>query len=596
MAADLGVDPIIATLLLQRGVRTFEEARRFFHPSLDQLHDPFLMKDMRRAVDRIRQAIAAHQRVLVYGDYDVDGTSAVALVYSFFQPLHDNIDFYIPDRDTEGSGISLKGIDYAHTTGVSLIIALDCGIKAHDSIAHARQLGIDVIVGDHHLPGESLPPAYAILDPKQSDCHYPYKELSGCGIGFKIVEAYVEDEVGVRLSYPPAENDSQGRIYYEQLQRLLMKYLDLVAVSIASDIVPMTGENRVLAALGLKVINHRPRPGIEAILHYSHVDPRTIEDEPTDDTHPKGYFERELTVSDLVFMVGPRINAAGRIHSAFDSVRLLLAHDLSQAMILGEEIDRYNRERKGLDALATEEAQRTIRTNADMKKRSSIVLYSPTWHKGIVAIVASRLVEEYHKPTIIFTPTADGTMYVGSARSFKEFDVHAALEQCADLLVSFGGHRCAAGVSLKAEHYEQFVHRFDDVVRSTMPREDIEPKIEIDAVISFSEHIKPSFLRILKQFAPFGPDNPVPVFRTNNLVDTGYPRIVGNKDVKHLKFAPIQFETRSRSYPAIGFQLGEYYGRVKAGDHFDICYQIEENFWRGKSDIQLNVKDIRFVD
>ena len=596
LAEALGVDEIIATLLVERGVTTYEEARCFFRPSLDQLHDPFLMKDMDRAIARINEAVRRHERILIYGDYDVDGTSAVALVYSYLSTFHRNIDFYIPDRDSEGYGVSFKGIDYARDTGVKLIIALDCGIKALEQVAYAASFGIDFIIGDHHLPdGDNIPAAVAVLDPKRDDCPYPYKELSGCGIGFKIVEAHQEQRVGVRLCDAPEDLDEARREKRDALQLRLLKYLDLVAVSIASDIVPIMGENRVLASYGLKVINTHPRPGIEAILRYGHVDrrpatqPGTV-DQPTQPPQQTGYFEKELNITDLVFLVGPRINAAGRIRSAFDSVRLLLSDNAAQAEMLAKEIDEFNKQRKDLDSAATEEAKRRIECDAVMRGRKSIVLFDENWHKGVVGIVASRLVEAYYKPTVIFTRSTDD-LYTGSARSIKEFDVHAALEQCSDLLEHFGGHRCAAGVSVKPENLEAFKLRFEEVVNNTMPPEVMTPEIEIDAEIDFGKHITPKFLRILKQFGPFGPENNMPVFMSHSLVDTGYPRVVGTN---HLKFNVISLLSRSRSFPAIGFQLGKHFPRVKKGEPFTICYTLEENYWNGRTDIQINVKDMRF--
>ena len=591
LAEALGVDKIIATLLVERGVTTFEEARCFFRPSLEQLHDPFLMKDMDCAIARINEAVRRHERIMVYGDYDVDGTSAVALVYSYLQSFYHNIDFYIPDRDSEGYGISFQGIDYAKETGVKLVIALDCGIKAVEQVDYASSLGIDFIIGDHHLPGDTIPKAVAVLDPKREDCTYPYKELSGCGIGFKIVEAHQEQRMGVRLCDDPEHLDASRREMRDRLQLRLLKFLDLVAVSIASDIVPIMGENRVLAAFGLKVINTRPRPGIEAILTYGHIAKRSESDmagRPEDKT----YFCKELNISDLVFLVGPRINAAGRIRSAFDSVRLLLSEDPRQAGLLAEEINNYNTERKDLDSAATEEAKRRIESDERLRSKKSIVLFDENWHKGVVGIVASRLVEAYYKPTIIFTRSTDD-LITGSARSIKEFDVHTALEQCSDLLEHFGGHKCAAGVSLKPENFEAFKLRFEQVVEKSLQVDSMVPEIEIDAQIDFGQHITPKFLRILKQFSPFGPENNIPVFMSRNLVDTGFPRIVGTN---HLKFNAISLESRSRSYPAIGFQLGEHYPRVKAGDPFALCYTLEENYWNGKTEIQLNVKDLRFEE
>ena len=597
LAASLGVDRIIATLLVERGVTTFEEARRFFRPGLDQIHDPFLMKGMRQAIDRINEAIKNKERIMVYGDYDVDGTSAVALVYSYFKELDYNIDFYIPDREREGYGISYQGIDYARETGVKLIIALDCGIKAVEEVAYAAQYGIGFIIGDHHLPGEVVPDAVAVLDPKQVDCPYPYKELSGCGIGFKIVEAHLEQSLGVRLCDMPEQLDNVRRQRQEELKLRLLKYLDLVAVSIASDIVPIMGENRVLAFFGLRVLNTKPRPGIEAILKYGHVDRRKADASDLSDTAEgtektkNGYFEKELTISDLVFLVGPRINAAGRIRSAFDSVRLMLTDDPNIARQLADDINSYNMERKDLDTSATEEAKRRIDHDPFYVGRQSLVLYDPSWHRGVVGIVASRIVEAYNKPAIVFTEGSDG-LITGSARSLKEFDVHEALEKCADLLEHFGGHKSAAGVSLRKENMRAFLDRFEQLVREGMGTEEVVPEVEVDAEIGFSQ-ITPKFLRILKQFAPFGPDNNVPVFVSRELVDTGGARIVGSN---HLKFYAIPIAERTAPYPAIAFKQGEALERMRHGDLFDLCYQLEENYWRGKTEIQLNVKDIKFEE
>ena len=595
LAASLGVDKIIAILLVERGITTFEEARSFFRPALDQINDPYLMKGMREAIDRINRAIARQERIMVYGDYDVDGTSAVALVYSYFKEYDRNIDFYVPDREKEGYGISQQGIDYARETGVKLIIALDCGIKAMEQVAYAKKYGIDFIIGDHHLPDESaVPDAVAVLDPKQPDCQYPYKELSGCGIGFKIVEAHLEQKMGVRLCDMAEQLDDSRRQRQEELKLRLLKYLDLVAVSIASDIVPIMGENRVLAYYGLRVLNTKPRPGIEAILHYGRVDKRKADgpdaSEQTDKSDKKnGYFEKELTISDLVFLVGPRINAAGRIRSAFDSVRLMITEDVNIARHLAEDINTYNMERKDLDTAATEKAKQLIDNHPFYRGRHSLVLYDPSWHRGVVGIVASRIVEAYNKPTIVFTSSQDGIV-TGSARSIKEFDVHEALEKCADLLEHFGGHKCAAGVSLRQENMKAFVDRFEKLVSEGMSQEDQIPEIEVDSELRLGD-VTPKCLRILKQFAPFGPDNNVPVFISRELVDTGGARIVGSN---HLKFNAISTTERSAPYPAIAFQMGECLDRMKRGERFDLCYQLEENYWRGKTEIQLGVKDIRF--
>lgn len=552
------------------------------------------MKGMKEAIARINEAIEKQERIMVYGDYDVDGTSAVALVYSYFKDLDRNIDFYIPDREREGYGISYQGIDYAKETGVKLVIALDCGIKAMEEVEYAKQNGIDFIIGDHHLPGDEVPKAVAVLDPKQLDCPYPYKELSGCGIGFKIVEAHLESKMGVRLCDLPEQLDEIRLARQEELKLKLLKFLDLVAVSIASDIVPIMGENRVLAFFGLRVLNTKPRPGIEAILKYGHVDRRKADTAEQTDSVEKakaGYFEKELTITDLVFLVGPRINAAGRIRSAFDSVRLMLTEDANIARHLADDINNYNMERKELDTAATEEAKRRIEKDPFYRGRHSLVLYDPGWHRGVVGIVASRIVEAYYKPTIVFTKGSDD-LITGSARSINEFDVHEALEKCADLLEHFGGHRCAAGVSLKQENMKAFVERFERLVQESTGGEEAMPEVEVDAELGFSQ-ITPKFLRILKQFAPFGPENNVPVFVTRELVDTGNARVVGTN---HLKLSAIPIAERTAPYPAIAFQMGEHIGRVRKGERFDLCYQLEENYWRGKTEIQLNVKDIRFCE
>lgn len=590
LAKELGVDTIIATLLVERGITTFEEAKQFFRPSLEQLHDPFIMKDMDRAVVRISNAIRNRERILVYGDYDVDGTSAVALVYSYLHSLYENLDFYVPDRESEGYGISFQGIDYASETGVKLIIALDCGIKAIEQVDYATTKGIDFIIADHHLPGETIPHAIAVLDPKRHDCSYPYKDLSGCGLGFKIVEALLEKRHGVRLCDPQTTLSPETQHRQDLLKRELLPYLDLVAISIASDIVPITGENRVLAAFGLKVLNKKPRPGIEAILKFGHIGKKdSSKNESGSDN--SNYFCKEITISDLVFSVGPRINAAGRIRSAFDSVRLLIAVDSNVAEALAKDIDEYNSERKNFDSAATDTAKSVIEHNQDILAQKAIVLYNPTWHRGVVGIVASRLVEAYYKPTIILTKSTDNII-TGSARSIKEFDIHAALEKCSDLLEHFGGHKCAAGVSLKLENLERFTKKFESIVQEELKGDDMVPEIEIDSTLVFSEHITPKFLRILKQFAPFGPGNNTPVFLSQRLVDTGYARVVGGK---HLKFAATQIDVRSDFYSAIGFQLGSHCDKIRrSGTCFDICYTLEENHWNGKTEIQLNVKDIRF--
>ncbi|MBQ0015355.1 MAG: single-stranded-DNA-specific exonuclease RecJ [Bacteroidales bacterium] len=593
LAESLGVDTIIATLLVERGVTTFEEARCFFRPSLDQIHNPFLMKDMDCAIARINAALDSGERIMVYGDYDVDGTSAVALVYSFLSAFYDNVDFYIPDREKEGYGISRLGIERASATGVKLIIALDCGIKAVEEVDYASSLGIDFIIGDHHLPDEELPHAVAVLDPKRADCPYPYKELSGCGIGFKIIEAFTEQKMEVRLCDAPDTLNDEQRELRSQMVSALISYLDLVALSIASDIVPVTGENRILATFGLRVINTHPRPGIEALLKFGNIEPWSESSKATDVVE-HSYFSRELTLSDLVFLVGPRLNAAGRLCSAFDSVRVLLSSNLDMAMEQAREIDNYNNSRKELDSKATETAVQYLDSHSEMLQLKSIVLFDETWHKGVVSIVASRLVERYYKPTVIFTRSVDN-LIVGSARSPKEFDVHQALEQCSDLLEHFGGHKCAAGVSLRPEHLEEFIRRFEEVVAATAPTEPPVPEIEVDAMVTF-DRLTPKFLRILKQFAPFGPENTMPVFVTQRLVnafpmDDRRTRIVGTN---HLKFSVIQADVRSQLFPAIAFQMGENYQSMLQGSPFSLCYQLEENYWNGRTEMQIKVKDIKF--
>ena len=568
VSQELKIDKILADLLCQRGITSYEEAEAFFRPQLNQLHNPLLMKDMDKAVFRIDEAIKSGEKILIYGDYDVDGTTAVALVYSYFSSFYENIGFYIPNRDTEGYGVSYEGIDYASENNFKLIICLDCGIKAVEQIAYAKEKGIDFIVADHHLPGEHLPDAFAVLDPKRNDCEYPYKELSGCGIGFKLAEAYAgEKEKGV-------EN--------------LGMCLDLVAVSIAADIVPITGENRVLAFYGLHLLNTQPRPGIEAILKYSNVLPYKQTYQASLGSPQKHYFARELSISDLVFMVGPRINAAGRIENGENSVKLLLAKTLTEADVIARQINSYNIERKHLDSTATADAKKMISGNVAFHSKKSIVVYNEKWHKGIVGIVASRLVEEYYKPTIVFT--SSNNSIVGSARSIKDFDIYAAIESCSEHLEHFGGHKYAAGLSVKPGNLEKFIAAFEQKVEEFIDVDSMTPEVEIDAEISLSD-ITPKFIRILKQFAPFGPGNMVPVFKTGHLIDTGLSRIVGTD---HLKISVIHVDQRSEFFSGIGFHLGEHLPQIKAGKPFSLCYQIEENQWNGRNETQLNIKDIRF--
>ncbi|MCB2221339.1 MAG: single-stranded-DNA-specific exonuclease RecJ [Bacteroidetes bacterium] len=563
LAQVLNIDQNLANLLVQRGITTFEEARSFFRPSLDELHDPFLMNDMHQAVDRIESAINHGEKILVYGDYDVDGTTAVALVYTFLKSIYDNIDFYIPDRYQEGYGISYKSIDFASENGFKLVIVLDCGIKAVEKIAYAKSKGIDYIIADHHRPGEQLPEAVAVLDPKRPDSVYPYDELSGCGVGFKLIQAYAQ----------------KHNIAFENL----VQYLDLVVVSIASDIVKITGENRILAYYGLKIINTEPRPGIEAILKFCGIN-RKIDSVVDDSDY---IFSRNLTISDLVFLVGPRINAAGRIESANNSVSLLVAESLQMAQEFANRINDFNTERKDLDAQTTIEATEMIRTDDILMNARSTIVYNPDWHKGVIGIVASRLIETYYKPTVVLTKS--NGLITGSARSVKDFDIYDAVDACSDLLEHFGGHKYAAGLSLKPENLNSFKKRFEEFVSENITQGMMIPEVEIDAKICLNDITK-KFFRVLKQFAPFGPGNMSPVFMSENLIDTGLGRIVGKN---HLKLEVVHKDIRGYPIPAIAFQQSEHLAVIKQNKPFNICYHIEENEWNGVVNLQLNVKDIR---
>ncbi len=558
----LKISAILANLLVQRDITSYDTAKAFFRPQFEDLHDPFLMKDMDKAVKRVSLALERQEKIIVYGDYDVDGTTAVSLLYTFLRSKYERIDYYIPDRYDEGYGISVKGIDYARENGFSLIIALDCGIKAVEKVAYATKYGIDFIICDHHRPGDELPAAAAVLDPKRNDCPYPYKELSGCGIGFKLVQALASEW----------EIDQADT---------LINYLDLVVVSIAADIVPITGENRIMAFYGLKLLNEKPRPGIQAILEVSGLLKNTKEDNGTD-----FFFSRELTISDLVFLVGPRINAAGRMESGGESVALLISNDLDEAMVMAEQINQYNTTRRNLDMLTTQEALDLIGSSTVMLKRKSTVVYQPEWHKGVIGIVASRLTESFYRPTIVFT-MANG-LITGSARSIKDFDIYDAIDACSDLLEHFGGHKYAAGLSLKPEKFDEFCHRFEQVVANSITDHMLIPEVEIDATLELHQ-IHSKFYRILKQFAPFGPGNLSPVFETTGVVDTGKARIVGKN---HLKFEVVHPDTRGFPFSAIAFQQGEHFDLVASGRPINIAYHIEENHWNGAVSVQLNVKDI----
>ncbi|WP_430614933.1 single-stranded-DNA-specific exonuclease RecJ [Flavobacterium sp. JP2137] len=542
----LGVEPLIATLLAQRGVATFDQAKAFFRPSLEQLHDPYLMKDMHKAVDRLEAAFVQGERILVFGDYDVDGTTAVALMASYLRSIYDEVDTYIPDRYAEGYGVSTAGIDYAVDNGITLIVALDCGIKSIDKVEYARQQGVDFIICDHHLPGETVPQAVAVLDPKQSDCNYPYKELCGCGVGFKLVQALAA---------------KRGKTIED-----LMPYLDLVATAIGADIVPITGENRILAYYGLQVINENPRPGIKALLLQ--------------------YKQRYFTITDIVFKVAPKINAAGRIEHGNFAVALLTQFTLEEAQRVAEQIVNFNLERRALDKEITAAALEQIERSGETDRKSTVV-YEQTWHKGVIGIVASRLIETHYRPTLVFTKS--GTKLAASARSVKNFDVYQALEACSDYLEQFGGHMYAAGLTLDEANYQGFKQRFEEVVAQTITDEQLIPEIEIDAEIDLTQ-IDEKFIRILKQFEPHGPDNMSPVFCTKNLCDHGDMRTLGSEN-EHLKLSVVQGDSQAVS--SIGFGLGRFYPKLLGKQPFSMAYCLDENEWNGRLTMQFQIKDLK---
>ncbi len=546
LASELGVSPMVAGLLLQRGIESYDGAKEFFRPNLSDLHDPFLMKDMSLAVERLEKAISSKEYILIYGDYDVDGTTAVSLLYTYLIERYPNVATYIPDRYSEGYGVSIEGIDFAHDNDFSLIIALDCGIKALDQIAYAKEKGIDFIVCDHHRPGPVLPDAVAVLDPKREDDHYPFKELSGCGIGFKLIQA-----LGINAG--------------ETIDHHL-SFLDLVAIAIGADIVPITGENRVLAYYGLQQINTNPRPGIKAIV--DHVE------------------KKELSITDVVFIIAPRINAAGRMKHGLHAVELLTENNFQKAVSVAIAIESFNSERRSLDQKITEEALQQIHESSEENRFTSVV-YKDDWHKGVLGIVASRLIETYYRPTLVFTRS--GEKLAASARSIKGFDVYNALEGCAEYLEQFGGHKYAAGLTLLEEQYEIFKKQFEKVVSETINPELLTPEINVDCEIGLQQ-ITPKLVRILKQFAPFGPGNRAPVFMARDLRDTGYARTVGAEG-KHLKLAIYQ--AGSTAFDAIGFGLGDKLESIKKGKSFDAVFTIEENEWNGNKNIQLRIKDLR---
>lgn len=571
IAGLLGIENALAELLVQRGVTTFEEAKAFFRPDLSQLHDPFQLNDMDNAIKRIATARQKGEKIMVYGDYDVDGTTAVSLVYSFLKENgFENLDYYIPDRYSEGYGISFKGIDYAEKENFSLIIALDCGIKSVDKVKYASERGIDFIICDHHRPGDELPPAVAVLDAKRADSTYPFDELSGCGVGFKLIQAYAM-----------THNIPFGSLY---------KYLDLVTISIASDIVPIIGENRTLAYFGLKLINTNPRPGIEAILSVANIIRKPESEIEKNSEGEALIFNRELTISDMVFVVGPRINAAGRIESGRNSVKLLISPDMDTAASIALTINDFNTERRTLDTQITQEALDIIDKDIKLRQAKATVVFNPEWHKGVIGIVASRLTESYYRPTVVLTQS--NGLITGSARSVKDFDVYDAIDACSDLLEHFGGHMYAAGLSMKPENLRPFSERFNAIVAASITDEMLIPEVEVDLELNLNQ-ITPKFLRILKQFAPFGPGNMSPVFMTRGTVDSGYARIVGKN---HVKLTVYQESVRSDPYSGIAFQQGDKFDLIQQGQRMNICYHIEENEWNGVKNIQLNIKDIRFSE
>jgi single-stranded-DNA-specific exonuclease len=549
----LNVDEAIATLLVQRGIETFEDAKHFFRPSLEHLHDSYLMKDMDKAVTRILQAIEDGENILVYGDYDVDGTTSVALMSSYLKTKTANVATYIPDRYDEGYGVSYKGIDFADDNDFSLIVALDCGIKAIDKIDYAKEKGIDFIICDHHRPGNQVPNAVAVLDPKQEDCTYPYKELCGCGVGFKLIQALAE-------KFSETLND-------------LIPYLDLVATAIGADIVPITGENRVLAYFGLQVINAQPRAGFKAIINQIKKD--------------------ELTITDVVFIIAPRINAAGRMKHGQYAVDLLTENDLQTAIQYAEEIEAFNTDRREADQSITQEALELIKSENE-ENRLTTVVYQDHWHKGVIGIVASRLIETYYRPTLVFTKSGD--KLAASARSVSGFDVYNALQGCAEHIEQFGGHKYAAGLTLKEENYEAFKQAFEDEVSKTIDKNLLTPEIKVDMQIDLAE-IDDKFWRIIKQFAPFGPGNMTPIFMTDNLKDTGYGKCVG-EDKTHLRFTATQSNlvterSRSPKFVCIGFNLGEKLNLIKDKQPFSAVYSVDENHWQGNVSLQLKIRDIK---
>lgn len=549
LSQETGINPKLCQLLISRGVSTSEDVKRFFRPSLTDLHDPFLMDGMAIAVDRINQALGRKERILVYGDYDVDGTTAVALVYRFLQQFTTNIDYYIPNRYNDGYGVSIKGVDYAKETGVKLVIVLDCGVKAVDEITYAKELGIDFIVCDHHVQDEVLPPAVAILNPKLIGSNYPYSHLSGCGVGFKLMQAFAKDN-GIEFSQ-------------------LIPYLDLVAVSIASDIVPIMGENRILAYHGLRQVNHNPSTGLRAIIEVC------------------GLKDKEIKINDIIFKIGPRINASGRIQTGKEAVDLLTEKDYNRALELSNQINEYNEARKDLDKTMTEEANLIVDNLEGLADKRSIVLYNEDWHRGVIGIVASRLTELFYRPSVVLTRTND--IATGSARSVADFDVYKAIESCRDLLENFGGHPYAAGLSLKVENIEEFTRRFEEYVSEHIQPTQTDAVINIDEELAFKD-ISMKLFNDLKRFEPYGPDNMKPIFCTRNVYDFGTSRVVG-RNQEHIKLELVD-NNSSRVMNGIAFGQSSQARYIKSKQAFDICYTIEENTHK-RNEVQLQIESIK---
>ena len=553
LAKKFADSPVIAELLVQRGITTVDDAERFLNPSLSDLHDPFLMQDMDKAVDRLNKAMGSKEKILVYGDYDVDGTTAVALVYKYLRNYYSHVEYYIPTRDEEGYGISIKSIDHAVETGIKLIIVLDCGIKAIDEIAYAKEHGIDFIICDHHVPDKVLPAACAILNPKLENNTYPYPQLSGCGVGFKFMQAFAQ---------------SNGL----QCRNDLFNLLDLVAVSIAADIVPMTGENRVMAYFGFKRLNSNPNTGLKGIIKIC------------------GLANKEITISDVIFKIGPRINASGRMQSGMEAVELLTAKDFADAYAKSKNIDQYNRDRKELDKRITEEANHILEERGDVDSNNkTIVIYNKNWHKGIIGIVASRLTELYYKPAVVLT--LSNGLATGSSRSVQGYDIYRAIEETRDILENFGGHTYAVGLSMKEENIPEFTRRFEKYVAETINPNQLTPQIDIDAYLKFEE-ITTEFLAYLRMFNPFGPANQKPTFCTKNVMDYGTSKLVG-KNLEHIKLELVD-NTSGKVINGIAFNMASQFEYIKSGKSFDICYTIEENKHPNNANqYQLFVKEIR---